>query len=123
MFKSRGGLVCPLLALLLTFMVGNSAKAQQVFGNIYGTITDASGGAVTNAKVTITDTSKGTQFVVMSDASGNYAKGQLIPDSYVVTIEAPGFQKTVQTGLWFALTRQPGSTLLLRSANRKKWWK
>jgi hypothetical protein len=80
-------------------MVGNSAKAQQVFGNIYGTITDASGGAVTNAKVTITDTSKGTQFVVMSDASGNYAKGQLIPDSYVVTIEAPGFQKTVSNGL------------------------
>jgi hypothetical protein len=99
MFKSRGGLVCPLLALILAFAGGISANAQQVFGNIYGTITDASGGAVTNAKVTITDTSKGTQFVVMSDASGNYAKGQLIPDAYTVTIEAPGFQKVASSGL------------------------
>jgi hypothetical protein len=80
-------------------MCGNSVKAQQVFGSIYGTITDASGGAVTNAKITITDTNKGTQSVVMSDASGNYAKGQLIPDAYSVTIESPGFQKIVSNGL------------------------
>jgi hypothetical protein len=99
MFKSRGGMVYPVLALVLAFAAGNSASAQQVFGNIFGTITDSSGGAVANAKVTITDTSKGTQFVVMSDASGNYAKGQLVPDSYTVSIEAPGFQKTVSNGL------------------------
>ena len=99
MFKSRGGLLCPVLALVLTFASGISVNAQQVFGRIYGTITDSSGGAVANAKVTITDANKGTTFEVMSDASGNYAKGQLIPDSYTVSIEAPGFQKTVSNGL------------------------
>jgi hypothetical protein len=77
----------------------STANAQQVFGNIYGTITDASGGAVTNAKVTITDKNKGTQSEVTSDASGNYAKGQLIPDPYTVSIDAPGFQKIISSVL------------------------
>ncbi len=100
MFKSRGGLVCPLaVALVLTFVGGISANAQQVFGNIYGTITDATGGAVVNAKVTVTDVNKGTQSVVMSDESGNYAKRQLIPDTYTVTIEAPGFQRIISSPL------------------------
>ncbi len=99
MFQSRGGFVSPLLALVFAFTALTSANAQQVFGNIYGTITDATGGAVTNAKVTITDTAKGTQFVVMSDASGNYAKGQLVPDPYTVSVEAPGFEKTVSNAL------------------------
>ena len=45
------------------------------------------------------DTNKGTESVVTSDSSGNYAKGQLIPDPYTVTIEAPGFQKVVSNAL------------------------
>ena len=76
-----------------------TVNAQQVFGTIFGTITDPAGGAVANAKVTIADTNKGTSFEVMTDAQGNYSKGQLIPDTYKVTIEAPGFQKTVSNGL------------------------
>ncbi len=99
MFKSRGGMVSPLLALILTISGGISANAQQIFGSIYGTITDATGGAVVNAKVTVTDVNKGTQSVVMSDESGNYAKRQLIPDTYTVTVEAAGFQKIISSPL------------------------
>jgi hypothetical protein len=87
------------LALILTISGGISANAQQIFGSIYGTITDATGGAVVNAKVTVTDVNKGTQSVVMSDESGNYAKRQLIPDTYTVTVEAPGFQKIISSPL------------------------
>jgi hypothetical protein len=75
--------------------MASTAVAQQVFGSIYGTVTDASGAGVNNAKITITDTNKGTVFVVNTDASGNYNKSQLIPDSYKVSIEAAGFQKVV----------------------------
>lgn len=84
-------------ALLLASFA--TANAQQVFGSIFGTITDPTGAAVTNGKVTITDTNKGTSFVVMTDAQGTYSKGQLIPDTYNVSIEAPGFQKVVSNGL------------------------
>ncbi len=75
------------------------AYAQQVFGSIFGTVTDPSGGAVVNAKVTITDTNKGTVSEVTTDAQGTFTKGQLIPDSYTVTIEAPGFSKVQSNGL------------------------
>ncbi len=85
------------LAVAFAFLVvfTQNAVAQQVFGSIFGTVTDSSGGAVANAKVTITDKAKGTSFEVTSDNSGNYTKGQLIADTYVVTIEAKGFNKVV----------------------------
>jgi len=70
-----------------------TAYAQQVFGSIFGTITDPSGSAVANATVTITDVNKGTKSVVTTNESGNYTKGQLIPGTYKVVVEAPGFAK------------------------------
>src|SRR5271155_2414567 len=84
------------LAIVLAIAAFNTpAFAQQVFGSIFGTVTDASGAAVANAKVTITDASKGTKFEVTTDANGNYNKGQLIPDAYKVQIEAAGFQRVI----------------------------
>ncbi len=88
---------CVFLALLVTF--SGSAIAQQVFGSIIGTVTDPSGSAVNNAKVTITDVTKGISSEVTTNESGQYSKGQLIPDQYTVTIEAPGFQKVVSNAL------------------------
>ena len=84
---------------LVVFGLTGIASAQQVFGSIVGTVTDPSGAAVNNAKVTITDVQKGTKFEVDTNESGNYTKGQLIPDQYQVTIEAPGFQKTVSNAI------------------------
>jgi hypothetical protein len=81
--------VCCFLALLLTFCA--AAYTQQVFGSIFGTVTDPSGSAVAGAKVTVTDINKGTQFEVSTDVSGNYNKGQLVPGQYMVAIEFKGF--------------------------------
>src|SRR5450759_311714 len=80
---------CCFLALLLVFCA--AANAQQVFGSIFGTVTDPSGSAVVGAKVTVTDINKGTQFEVTTDVSGNYNKGQLVPGQYTVTFESKGF--------------------------------
>src|ERR1700722_14473905 len=86
--------VCVSLAL---FCCSGTVSAQQVFGSIVGTVTDPSGAAVNGAKVTITDTEKGTSSMVTTNESGNYTKGQLIPGQYQVTIEAAGFQKAVSS--------------------------
>jgi hypothetical protein len=80
---------CCFLALLLVFCA--AANAQQVFGSIFGTVTDPSGSAVVGAKVTVTDINKGTSFEVNTDASGNYNKGQLVPGQYTVAFESKGF--------------------------------
>src|SRR5580698_3728382 len=71
--------------------------AQQVFGSIFGTVTDPGGAVVASAKVTITDLNKGTKFETTTDNAGNYNKGQLVPDTYTVTIEAPGFSRVVSS--------------------------
>src|SRR3954469_2743845 len=80
-------------ALTLLFGAVGQVSAQQIFGRIFGTVTDATGGTVQNAKVTITDQNKGTEFDVTTNESGNYDKGQLIPGTYMVSVEAPGFAK------------------------------
>jgi len=86
----------------IAFALGYSASvsyAQQVFGSIFGTVTDPAGSIVVNAKVTITDTNKGTVFEVTTDSAGTYIKRQLIPDTYTVVIEAPGFSKVASGNL------------------------
>jgi hypothetical protein len=85
------------IAFLL--MLSTAANAQQVFGSIFGTVTDPSGSAVAGAVITVTDVNKGTRFDVITDASGNYTKGQLIPDNYTVEIVAKGFQKVKSNAL------------------------
>ena len=95
----KGFLYSLLTGCALLLISGGSASAQQVFGSIIGTVTDPSGSAVNNAKVTITDVTKGTSFDVNTNDAGQYTKGQLIPDTYKVTIEATGFEKVVSNDL------------------------
>jgi len=92
--------VCPLCVTVgLLSCTIPKAGAQQVFGSIFGNVTDAKAGVVPNAKVIITDLGKGAAFELTTDASGNYSKGQLIPDDYRVTIRATGIQEIVSTPL------------------------
>ena len=94
MFRFRQGLsFCICLALALFVLSSRSAPAQQVFGSIIGTVTDPTGSAVANAKITISDVTKGTSSVVTTNDAGQWSKGQLIPDNYKVTVQAPGFSK------------------------------
>ena len=75
------------------------AQAQNTFGSIFGTVTDASGSAVANATVLIKETTKDTTATAVTNETGNYSKGQLIPGNYRVTITAPGFSKVVSNDL------------------------
>ena len=78
------------VALLLS---APASLAQQVFGSIYGTVTDASAGAVPTAKVTITDQNKGTKSEITTNTDGNFSKDRLIPGLYTITVEVAGFTK------------------------------
>ena len=73
-------------------LLPHSAYAQAVYGSIYGTVTDASGAAIPNATVTVTDEAKGTSATAQTNDSGAYSVEHLIPDQYTVKIEAPGFK-------------------------------
>src|SRR5882724_3785732 len=69
-----------------------SAQAQAVYGSITGGVTDAQGSGVAGAKVVVTNVTKGTTEETTTNESGNYTVTHLIPDSYRIRIEAPGFK-------------------------------
>jgi hypothetical protein len=82
--------------LLAGMLVANvPAGAQAVYGSIFGTATDSTGAAIPNATITVTDVSKGISFTAKTNESGLYRVQHLIPDTYRVQGEAPGFQKFV----------------------------
>src|SRR3989441_2549623 len=68
------------------------ASGQAVFGSIFGTVTDPSGAAVPNAKVTVTSATKATSYTATTNADGNYSVTHLIPDTYNVRAESSGFK-------------------------------
>jgi hypothetical protein len=122
MVRKRRGLFYTLFfASALLLVLGGSANAQQVFGSIIGTVTDPSGSAVNNAKVTIADVTKGVSFDVMTNDAGQYSKGQLIPDQYTVTVEAPGFQKVVSNQITVQVDQatQFNATLTVGNVNQE----
>ena len=66
-------------------------------GSIAGSVTDASGAVVPNAKVTITGPTGQTVHAV-TNGSGSYSSGALVPGVYTVRVEGKGF-KTAQLTL------------------------
>ena len=72
--------LCGAAALALVLLcLAATLVGQVTTGTILGTIHDASGAAVSGAKVTITDNSKGTTTTYQTDETGTYNAPFLIP--------------------------------------------
>lgn len=81
-----------ILGLIVAFLaIAISALGQAVSGNIGGTVTDASGAIVPDAKITITDLDRGTVYNVQSNSDGNYSQTHLLAGHYQVKAEGAGF--------------------------------
>ena len=75
------------------FLISTAAFAQEIGGaTLNGTVSDPSGAAITNAKVTATQTSTGVARMTQTSGAGVYAFSSLPPGVYEVQIEAPGLQ-------------------------------
>src|SRR6266568_6105561 len=88
-----------LLAFLLGALLGaSSLLAQEITGQIRGTVKDATGAVVPNAVVTVTNTD--TKQVIRSlhsDQAGEYVAPLLPVGHYAVSVEATGFKKYVKS--------------------------
>lgn len=92
------------LRIILCFMVlgmlgGNLFAQAGATGTILGTVTDTSGAAVPNAKVTVTNTSTNVEFRTVSSSSGDFNAPALNPGPYKVSVEAQGFEKFLTTSI------------------------
>jgi hypothetical protein len=88
-----------LFLVLCIALAGTAAFAQdlQTKGSIGGVVTDANGGILPNAKVTI----EGQQAnaTTQTNDQGIYKVENLIPGVYTVTVEQAGFKKSVSQGV------------------------
>jgi hypothetical protein len=99
--------------LLTTF---SAAQSQLGAGAVSGTIEDTNGGAIPGAVITITNQATALTRTVTTTDSGQFNFPVLQPDTYIVTVEKPGFsrieqqdvQVTVGRTVTLKLALQPG---------------
>src|SRR5260221_1035550 len=82
------------LTIGLSFLSSTPLFAQGSSGRIVGTITDANGGAVTGATVTILDVDRDSSRPLTTDESGAFSARNLLPGNYKVRAEFKGFKTT-----------------------------
>ncbi len=93
--------VCSLFSRLsvfsLLFLLSTTLLlAQSDTSQITGYVRDASGAAVPNAKVTITNENTGIERSTNSNNDGNYILTNVTPGYYTINVELTGFKKFVQ---------------------------
>ena len=94
-----------LLVFFFAFM-GGLVQAQDIRGMISGTVTDSQGANVVGATVVVTNTDTNVSTPLTTNSSGFYEAPLLSPGPYQVTVEAPGFKKTVRSKLILAMRGQ-----------------
>jgi hypothetical protein len=86
------------VVLLMTGSV--LARAQEVSGNISGTVVDAAGAAVSGATVTLTNTDRAyVERTLTTNKAGYYVATSLPLGTYSVTVAMKGFKTSTETGL------------------------
>jgi carboxypeptidase family protein len=86
-----------LVLLLLTLTP--AAWAQAAGASITGTVTDPSGAAVSQAKVSVTNMETGATRQVTTDSSGAYRVLALPVGVYEVRVQKPGFEDSLWSGI------------------------
>jgi hypothetical protein len=87
------------LAVLAIVLSALSARAQQITGNIRGTITDASGAVVAGVTVTATQVETGLTRTSTTDHDGSYVLLELPVGHYRLEAEARTFSRSVREGI------------------------
>jgi hypothetical protein len=80
-------------------------QAQEVTATITGRVTDPTGSAIVGAKVTATDTQRGTQFPTVTNGDGVYNIPRVPTGTYNVRVENEGFQAAQQSNITLVLNQ------------------
>jgi hypothetical protein len=105
--------------LLATVLPGFSeqARSQAVDATLIGTVTDSSGAAVGNVKMTITETNTAVSRTSQTNESGNYVVPDLPPGTYSVTAELSGFKRVSRAAIDVIVNTTERVDLVLEPGN------
>src|SRR6476646_12017060 len=81
----------PWMLSLLFLLLAATALAQTT-ASIQGTVTDQSGAAVANAKVSVKNTALGIERTTQTSSTGSYEVPALPPGMYSVQVQMTGFE-------------------------------
>lgn len=87
----RHALLCVFSLFLLTAILPHPAAAQVAGASLSGTITDTSGAAIANAKISVKNMATAIVNTSATNTDGFYNVPNLLPGEYEVTISATGF--------------------------------
>ena len=81
-----------LCSLALATLLLTNIWSQGMFATLTGVVTDPSGAIVANAKVMLRDAQSGSARNSVTDNDGYYTFASVPVGTYILTVEAPGFQ-------------------------------
>jgi len=107
--------VIPAIALLAFLLALSSipVPAQQFYGSLTGTVTDATGAVVPKASVRVTNIDTNVTIVSKTNSAGVYVTNNLIVGTYRVEAEAAGFKRAVADHIRVEVGASPRVDLLL----------
>ncbi len=88
-------------------------QAQTFTASLQGTITDSTGAVVPNAHITLVNEATNVKQAKVTDSRGAYLFTLLSPGSYKMTVEMPGFQTAVRSGMVLQVQQQANLDVVL----------
>jgi hypothetical protein len=85
--------------LAAVVLLSANGWAQSIYGGLRGIVTDQTGAAMTNAKVTIINQGTADARSALTSNSGEYVFSQVIPGGYKLVVEFQGFKKFERSGV------------------------
>lgn len=106
-----------ILLAVTVFGFSPHAQGQAVDATLLGTVTDSSGAAAANVRLTITETNTGITRSSQTNESGNYVVPDLPPGTYTVTAELPGFKRASRPAIDVVMNTSQRVDLVLQPGN------
>ncbi len=78
-------------ALLAAILIVPAVRAQAIDGDVVGTVFDATGAGVPNARVILENVATGIQAAVVTSGNGTYRFSNVLIGVYTITVNAAGF--------------------------------
>src|SRR5437899_5510134 len=88
-----------LLLLSMTLSVLSVGLSQETRSMLFGRVLDPQGSAVVGAMVGVKNIDTNIALTLRTNEQGYYEASLLLPGSYELTAEAPGFKKLVRRGV------------------------
>ena len=106
------------LLLVLPFAFCGATFAQEITGNLAGTVKDSTGAIVKGATVTITDSQKNVVVRnVTTNDDGDFSVPNLVPGTYNISVEATNFKKAVQNDVKIDVGQRRTVEIVLEAGN------